>query len=261
MARIHRQELKHDEFIDSFDEFLLYLEDHWKWLIALLVGIVLAGGALGGFYFYSQRQERAAGAALANALTSFEAEVRQGLPPTPGDTSRSFASEKEKYQTAAKEFAAVRADYPRTRAALHAKHYEALCRYRLGESEPAVTALEELSRAADRNVAALAKLHLAGIYESQARPKDAEALYRQLADNPAPVVPREMALLALADLLAQSNPAEARRLYEQVKQEFPDTPVAEQVTRRLDLLPPPAPPTPTTPPFNPPGPDPSPKQP
>ncbi len=259
MARIQRQELKHDEFIDSFDEFLLYLEDHWQWLVALLVGIVLAGGALGGFYFYSQRQERAATAAFGNALTSFEAPVRQGLPPTPGDTERSFATEKEKYETASKEFAAVRTDYPRTRAALMAKHYQALCLYHLGKSEPAVAALEELSRGPDRNVAALAKLHLAGIYESQARPTDAEALYRQLAENPAPVVPREVALLALADLLAQSNPAEARRIYQQLKAEFPDTPVAEQVTRRLDYLPPPAPPAPTTPPFNPPGPDPSPK--
>ncbi len=259
MARIQRQELKHDEFIDSFDEFLLYLEDHWRWLTALLAGIVLAGSALGGFYFYSQRQERAATAALGNALTSFEAPVRQGLPPTPGDTERSFASEKEKYETATKEFTAVRTDYPRTHAALMAKHYQALCLYRLGKSEPAVATLEELSRGPDRNVAALARLHLAGIYESQGKPKEAEALYRQLADNPAPVVPREVALLALADLLAQSNPAEARRIYGLLKAEFPDTPVAEQVTRRLNYLPPPPPPAPTTPPFNPPGPDPSPK--
>jgi tetratricopeptide (TPR) repeat protein len=258
MARIQRQELKHDEFIDSFDEFLLYLEDHWQWLTALVAGLMLVGGALGGFYFYSQRQERAATAALGNALESFEAPVRQGLPPTPGDTERSFATDKEKYETAAKEFAAVRTDFPRTRAALHAKHYEALCRYRLGETEAATKSLEDLSRAADRNVAALARLNLAGIYESQDKPKEAEALYRQLTENPAPVVPREVALLALADLLTQSNPAEARRIYEQIKGEFPDTPVAEQVTRRLDLLPPPAPPTPTTPPFNPPGPDPSP---
>jgi TolA-binding protein len=110
-------------------------------------------------------------------------------------------------------------------------------------------------------VASVAKLNLAGIYESQARPKDAEALYRQLVENPTPVVPREVALLALADLQVESNPAEARRIYEQLKSEFPDTPVAEQVTRRLDFLPPPAPPAPTTPPFNPPGPDPAPKQP
>jgi len=35
----------------------------------------------------------------------------------------------------------------------------------------------------------------------------------------------------------------------------------DAAVRRLDYLPPPAPPAPTTPPFNPPGPDPSPKQP
>ena len=248
MARLHRQELKHDEFIDTFDELLLYVEDHWRTLTALALSVVLAGGGLGGFYFYSQRQEQRAQAALNSALITFQAPVRTGLPPLPGDTSRSFGSEREKWDAAIKEFAAVRTDYPRTDAALMAKHYEALARYEAGQTDEAIKELEELSHGADRNVAALAKFHLAGLYETKGRGADAEKLYRELAEQPTPTVPRELSQLALADLLAQSKPDEARQLYEKLKADFPGTPVAEEVSRRLDLLPPAPAGTPTAPP-------------
>lgn len=237
MARIQRQELKHDEFLDTFEELELYIEDNWRLLVTLVVGVMLTGGALGGFYFYSERQERRANAALAVAVQTFEAPVRQGLPPIPGDTQKSFSTEKEKFTAAAQEFAAVRTDYPRTRAARVAKHYEAVSRYQLGETDKAIAALEDLSRAADRNQAALARLHLAGIYAAQGKPAEAEKLYRQLVENPAATVPREVAQLALADFLAPTKPAEARQLYEQLKVAFPEGPLAEQVTRRLEALP------------------------
>lgn len=238
VARIQRQELKHDEFIDSVEAFELYLEDNWRLLAVLFLGVLLTGGSLGGFYWYSARQEGLAGAALANAQMTLEAQVQEGLPPLPGEgAQRTFTSERAKYEAAEKEFAAIRADYPRTRAALMAKHYEALCRYRLGQTEAALGTLAELSRAADPNVAALAKFHLAGYYEDLGKPKEAEKLYRQLLEHPAATVPRAMALLALADLMAPTNPAEARQLYNQVKSEFPDTAVASEVSRRLELLP------------------------
>ncbi len=51
MARMHRQELKHDEFIDTFDELLLYVEDHGRTLALLALSVVLVGGGLGGFYW------------------------------------------------------------------------------------------------------------------------------------------------------------------------------------------------------------------
>ncbi|HXE75847.1 MAG TPA: tetratricopeptide repeat protein [Candidatus Xenobia bacterium] len=247
MARLHRQELKHDEFIDTFDELLLYLEDNWRTLTTLALSVVLAGGGLGGFYFYSQRQEARAQAALSNALLTFQAPVRTGLPPLPGDTSRSFPNEKEKWDAAIKEFAAVRSDYPRTDAAQMAKHYEALSRYEAGQTDEAIKELEELSRGADRNVAALAKFHLAGMYEAKGRSADGEKLYRELAEQPTQTVPRELSQLALADLLAQSKPDEARQLYEKLKADFSGTPVADEVSRRLDLLPPAAAPVPATP--------------
>lgn len=240
MARLKRQELKHDEFVDTFDEALVYVEEHGRTLLTLALAVVLGGGSVGGYYWYSQQRERQANAALGTALLTFEAPVQEGLPPLPGEgPEKIFATEREKYEAAEKEFAAVRADFPRTRAALLAKHYQAICQFEMGETEAATTALSELSRASDPNLAALAQLHLAGFYESLGRREEAEQLYRQLAENPATTVPRATALLALANLQAESNPAEARRLLAQVKAEYADTSISAEVTRRLELLPPP----------------------
>ncbi len=250
MARLHRQELKHDEFIDSVDAALLYLETHARSIISLILLALVGGGAVGGFYWYSRQQERQASVALANAMLTYQAQVLAGLPPLPGqEAERTFESEEAKFTAAEKEFAAVRDHHPRTRSGRVAQHYQALCLKELGRTDEAVKLLEELSRTRDKNVAALAKLTLAGFYEELGRVDDAARAYRELADNPAATVPRATALLELAALEAIRNPDEARKLYNQIKAEYPDSPIATQVNARLELLP--APTLPATPPAQP----------
>lgn len=240
MARIQRQALKHDEFVDWVDSAFLWVEEHGRTLLMGALALVLGGGSLGGYYWYSRHQEEQAGAALTSALFTFQASVQEGLPPLPGaGPQRAFSSEEEKYRAAKKDFATVIADYPRTRSALLAKHYQALCQFELGETDAAVAGLEELSHSSDRNVAARAKLSLAAFYRKLERTQEAAELYRELVENPTSTVPREVALLELATLEAEADPEEARQLYNEIKNEFPDTAIAAEVTRRLELLPPP----------------------
>lgn len=246
MAHIRRQELKKDEFVDSFEETLLWIEDHARGLAVAAVVVVVAGGSGGGFYWYSKQQEAKGAAALTEAMNTYQAPVQEGLPPLPGQgPERTFASEQEKYEAADKEFAAVSEDYPRTRAARLAQQYEALCEFELGQSDAAIARLQELTRSSDKNTAAVAKFTLAGFYRKLGKRDDAAKLLNELAENPAPTIPRATALLELATLKADDDPAEARRLYTEIKNEYPDTPVAAEVTRRLEMLPaPPAQPPP-----------------
>lgn len=242
MARIQRQELKHDEFVDSLDATLLWVEDHWKDLLAATLTVVVVGGLVGGYLWYSRDQERRASTALTAALMTYQAPVQAGLPPLPGEgPAKVFTSEKEKFAAAQKEFAAVHTDFPPTQAGQLAGLYQALCQNQLGDTKAAAATLEGVVRARDPNVAAQAQLALAGYYQKLGRPQDAEKLYRQLADHPTVIVPRSLALLELAALKAESNPAEARRLLDDIKKEFAGTEIALEVTRRMELLPPPAP--------------------
>lgn len=238
MARIQRQELKHDEFVDTLDATLIWVEDNWRALLTASLAVLLVGGSVGGYLWYSRTQEQRAGTAFTAALMTYQAPVQAGLPPLPGQgPEKVFTSEKEKYETALKEFAAIRTDFPRTQGAFLAGLYQALCQNQLGDLKAAVAILEQVGQVRDPNVAAEAQLTLAGFYQKLGRPQDAEKLYRQLAAKPTVTVPRSMALLELAAMKAESDPAEARRLYDEIKKEFADTDIAAEVSRRMELLP------------------------
>lgn len=237
MARIQRRELKHDEFVDSVDNLRLYLEEHGRRVGLLAALVVLVAVSIGAYVWYTRAQEEKANILLSQAVVSFEAPVQEGLPPLPGQEGRIFSSQEEKWRTVAGKFAAVHEEHPRTKAGLIAKHYEGICKFRLGEQDAALALLEEVAGARDREVASLAKLHLAGLYIEVDRAEEAEELYRELIDSPTATVPKPAAQMDLAALLTLSDPAEARDLYEQVKTEFPDTNIAALAGQRQELLP------------------------
>jgi hypothetical protein len=62
--------------------------------------------------------------------------------------------------------------------------------------------------------------------------------YQQLLANPTTMVPKPLVLLALADHYLRANPAEAEKLYNQIRAEFPRSQVAQEAQDRLDSLPP-----------------------
>jgi hypothetical protein len=55
-----------------------------------------------------------------------------------------------------------------------------------------------------------------------------------LSDKPTIFVPKPMAMLALADYYRKADPAQAAKLYNQIKQEFPDA--AAEADQGLELL-------------------------
>jgi len=57
-----------------------------------------------------------------------------------------------------------------------------------------------------------------------------------LADKPSVIVTRPLVLLELAGVLRQTKPSEAVTVYQQIKKDYPDTAIAEEAQRGLDLL-------------------------
>ena len=237
MARhITRKELKKDQIREGFVHGAEAVASHQQqlWLYGGLAVLVIL--AMLGWRFYTQNQTARASAALADASAIYEARIRAANEPAaPGEIT--YVDQKNKYADAAKKFAEVAARYPRTRPGQVARHYDALSLEQLGRYDEAEKAFKSVESGGDEGLSALARFQLAQIYDKTGKAAQAVPIYRQLADKPNLFVPRAVVLLALADHYSSTDPAQAAKLYNQVKSEFPDSAASQEADERLQLLP------------------------
>jgi tetratricopeptide (TPR) repeat protein len=241
MDRLTRHELKQDEFRETVDQLEEYLKGHLKEILTVaILAIVVVGSAVGLKYYLGQ-QEASANMDLASALRIFQAYVGNATPETLGAGSEAFSNATDKYQKARDQFKAIVLKYrmfPRPKAAAIALYHEGICESLLGNSPAAINVLQEASRDGDREIAALAQFALAGEFFKTGKKQEAVKIYQNLADHPSLAVPRASALLAMADALKDSEPAQARQLYDQIQKEFgSDASVAQAVRQQMAELP------------------------
>ena len=128
--------------------------------------------------------------------------------------------------------------YPRPKAAIIALYHVGVCESLLGNSEAAIRTLEEASREGDQGIAALARFALAGEYLKNGKTQEAAKIYQNLADHPSLTVPRASALLAMADSLRETQPQQARQLYDRIGKEFGSDPaIAATLKQQMEGLP------------------------
>jgi predicted negative regulator of RcsB-dependent stress response len=232
---ISRKELKRDEFREGFVHGAEAVATHQKtaWTIAGIVLVIALG--IFGWRFYTQRQTVKAEGGLDDALKTYEARiVTASEPATPGELT--YGDEQTRDTDAEHKFADVAAHYPRTRPGQMAHYYDALALEALGRNDDAEKDLKAVASGSDPDFAALARYQLAQLYDKNGRGSEAVALYQQLEDNPSVLVPKALVLLSLADHYAQSDPAQATKLYNQIKTDYSGTPAADQADERLELL-------------------------
>jgi tetratricopeptide (TPR) repeat protein len=233
---ISRQELKTDQVQEALSHGAEAVLSHKKGLILAIVAVAVVAGAIFGWRFYSQRQSVKAEAQFNNALVIYEAPVvGPGQPPQPNELTYSDAT--KKFQDALPQFQQVVKQYPSTRPGQLAKYYFALCQVHLGQNVQAISNLTEIENGSDRDFAAMARFELAQIYDQTGKTDQAVQLYNELLGNPSVLVPKPIVLLALAAHYRQSNPAQAVKLYNEIKTEYPDTSAADEADQQLALLP------------------------
>ena len=107
----------------------------------------------------------------------------------------------------------------------------------LGDNAAAERDLKSVASTHNEDLAALAKLALAAVYRDTNRTKDAIDLYNQLIAKPTRSVGKTTAQMELAETYASTQqPAEAKRVYEQIQKENPATEVAQFATQKLQEL-------------------------
>jgi TolA-binding protein len=232
---ISRKELKRDEVAETLAHGAEAVLSHQRalWVAASAALVVVL--AVVGWRFYTERQTTRAAAALNDAMKVFQAPIRtSGEPQTPGEIT--YVDEKSKFSDAATKFLQVAQRYPRTRPGQVARYYAGLSYVRLGRYHEAQRQLREVASGGDDGVAALARFQLAGVLDQAGRPEEAVKLYQQLIEKPSVLVPKPLVLLTLAEHYRKTNPPEARRIYNQVKSEFPASTAAEEAEKRLQEL-------------------------
>jgi predicted negative regulator of RcsB-dependent stress response len=230
---ILRKDLKKDEIREKFVHGVESVASHQQALWLVVSAALVVALAVFGWNSYARRQTAKASAALDDALKVFQARIR-----APGDVVQpdeiTYLDEKNKYTDADKKFLQVAAQYARTKPGQMARYYAALSEAQLKQYADAEKNLGQVASGSDDNLASLAKFQMAALYLQENKGAQAVDLYKQLSDKPSVFVPKPMSMLALADYYRKTDPAQATKLYNQVKQEFPDA--AQEADQGLELL-------------------------
>ena len=230
---ILRKDLKKDEIREKFVSGVESVASHQQALWIVITAALVVALAVFGWNSYARQQTAKASAALDDAMKIFQARIRAaGEPADPVDVT--YLDEKNKYTDADKKFLSIAGQYRRTKPGQMARYYAALSEAQLKQYADAEKNLGQVVSGGDENLAGLAKFQLAEVYLQENKGSQAVDLYKQLSDKPSVFVPKPMAMLALADYYRKTDPAQATKLYNQVKQEFPDA--AEEADQGLELL-------------------------
>jgi predicted negative regulator of RcsB-dependent stress response len=232
---ILRKDLKKDEIRERFVHGVESVASHQQTMWAVVGAALIVALAVFGWSTYSKRETTKAGAALDGAMKIFQARIRApGEPALPGEDT--YLDEKNKYTDAEKKFLEVAKQYARTRPGQVARYYAALSEEKLKKFDDAEKNLKQLDSSGDESLTGLARFQLAWVYTQNKKGPQAVELYKQLADKPTTFVPKPLVLLTLADYYRKTDPTQASKLYNQVKQDFADTPAAEKADEGLELL-------------------------
>lgn len=221
MQSYTRRQLKEDKFAKGTQEAVHWATEHRQVLIWSIGVAVVAVIAVFGYLAWNSRQTERANMALGKALETFSAPLRPaGAPPDP--TIKSFVSVAERGKEAQKELKAIADQYPHTQPGKIAGYLAGTAAIQAGDNAGAEQLLKSAADNRDKNIAALAKLALANLYQNINRAGDAAKIYKELIDKPTDTVSKGEAQLDLAEMYEATDPKEAATIYEQIQKENPN---------------------------------------
>jgi predicted negative regulator of RcsB-dependent stress response len=235
-----RHQLKTDAFsrvtIGAAEKTAHWSVEHKSTVAVAVVAVVVIAAVVGGGWYYLNAQDEKASFDLSQAVRTLEMPLRPaGMPAQPD--APSFASAKERSETAKKQFQAIVDKYPHTRTADMARYFMGVTSATAGDNAGAESDFKAVVSAGNQELASVAKLALAALYGSTNRTKEAVVLYQELINKPSASVSKVTAQMQLAELYQTSNqPLDAKRLYEQIKKDNASPEAVQMATQKLTEL-------------------------
>lgn len=233
---ISRKELKQDKIKETFEHGAEAVYSHSQLTLLIILALLVIIAGYGGWRVYSERQNAAAQAALDVAMKAYNGRIGPALDPNADPNDVSYNDENARSQDAVVKFTAAADKYPNTEPGKLARYYSALCMEDLDRQNQALEVLKKLSTDSDKEISALAQYQIAVLNERTGKQDEAIKILRALVDKSSIFVPRPFVLLELAGVLRQTNPQEATTVYQQIKKEFPESPISEEADKGLDLI-------------------------
>jgi TolA-binding protein len=235
-----RRQLKQDAFsrvtIRAAENTAHWTVEHRSTLLlaGIAVVVILAVG-VGGWYYLGTQDEKAS-FEFSQAVRTMNTPLRPAGAPAQPD-SPSFASPRERADAARKQFRSIVDKYPHTRTSDMSHYFLGVTAADAGDNSQAEQNFKEVASSGNRELASVAKLALASLYANSQRTKQAIEIYQKLMAEPTASVSKVTAQLQLAELHQASNqPADAKRIYEQIKKDNPSGEAAQLATQKLSEL-------------------------
>ena len=227
-----RHALKQDRFATATASGLDWLQENRTSAIATVTAVViLVALIITGVVVYNSRSAKAQDL-FGQAMDIYNTPLAQpGQPALPGEITYPTAAARAK--AANPLFVQVAEHYNWLEPGKNAEYFAGLTYLDMGQTASAESELQKAAGSHDNGLAALAKMALAGLYRQTGRDDQAVDIYRQLMKNPTVTVPASAAKLQLAGLYETTNPAEAKKLYAELKDQDKTTVAGQIAAQKL----------------------------
>jgi lipopolysaccharide biosynthesis regulator YciM len=173
--------------------------------IAAVLAVIIVG-----VYLYRQHTHAVREEALSSALQIMNAQVG----PQQNEYTLAFPTEDARKQAEAKALTEVASKYSGSEEGDIADYILGSTAANEGNLADAEKRLKRVAESGNGNAASMAKLALAQVYAAEGKQADAERIARELMDHPTTMVSKEQAAFALAHIIEDTKPGEARKLLE-----------------------------------------------
>jgi tetratricopeptide (TPR) repeat protein len=211
-----RHALKQDRLVEATRTSVGWFQDHRSKVIQAAVAVVVLIAVVVAALVVYDKRSAAADQAFGEAMDTYSAPLAQaGQPPAPGE--KTFPTAAARAKLANQEFVQLADQYGFFEVGKIAGYFAGLTAIDLGQTGQAETYLKKVADGHDAALASLAKLALANLYQQLNRNSEAVVLFNQLIAKPTNTVPADASRLQLAALYEKTNPAEANKIYAQLK--------------------------------------------